>query len=130
MDCPACGTTAVAIPIPPKLRGYLPGDPPGTALCTQCLAMQPIDDPPPEPPDLQRISDAFPGDPAASIPMALVIGLLDSLALYRSEIADLLERVERAGSDPLLVLDRLAADDSIDTALDLRGRRRQLEQLV
>jgi hypothetical protein len=62
--------------------------------------------------------------------MALVVGLLANLALYRSEISDLLERVERAGTDPLLVLDRLARDPDLEPAVDLTGRRRQLEQLL
>jgi hypothetical protein len=64
------------------------------------------------------------------VPMALLVGLLSNLALYRSEISALLERVEREGTDPLLVLDRLAHDPDVQTDLDLAGRRRQLEQLL
>jgi hypothetical protein len=44
--------------------------------------------------------------------MALVVGLLSSLAVYRQEISALLEVVERAGVDPLLVVDRLAIGPS------------------
>jgi hypothetical protein len=62
--------------------------------------------------------------------MVLVVGLLSTLALYRAEISDLLAVVERAGTDPLLVLDRLDRDPDIDPATDLAGRRRQLEQLL
>jgi hypothetical protein len=98
--------------------------------------MHPDPDPEPEPnqgadaPDLTRVSDAFPDNPDAAVPLALLVGLLDSLALYREEIATLLAAVERAGTDPLLALDRLAADEGIETELDLAGRRRQLEQLL
>jgi hypothetical protein len=62
--------------------------------------------------------------------MALVVGLLESLALNRPQIEGLLERVERAGNDPMLILERLADDPDLNPAMDLRGRRRQLEQLI
>ncbi len=129
MDCPDCGAESVGFPVAEDLREYLPGSESGAALCTRCLALHPIENPPDGRPDFQRVSDAFPSDADAALPMALALGLLGTLALYRSEISDLLSRVERAGADPLLVLDRLAADGSVATDLDLAGRRRQLEQL-
>jgi len=49
---------------------------------------------------------------------------------HRAEIMALYEEVERAGVDPLLVLDRLARDPDVRTDIDLAGRRRQLEQLL
>jgi hypothetical protein len=88
-----------------------------------------VGEPPDAVPDLASISDALPRDDAAAVPLALLLGLLENLALYRAEIDDLATAVERAGVDPLLVFDRLAADPAIDAATDLRGRRRQLEQL-
>lgn len=129
MDCPACGAPTVAFAVPADLREYLPGEDPGAALCTTCLHLHPVTDPPADTPDFERVSDAFP-DGEAAIPMALLVGLLDSLAQYRSEITALLERVERAGTDPFLVVDRLADDPGIDAAADLRRRRHQLEQLL
>jgi len=139
MDCPDCGSPTVAFDAGehadalPGERGSEGGGESagaGVALCTRCLALHPVADPPADPPDFQRVSDAFPADPAAAVPLALLVGLLENLALYRAEIADLLVEVERAGTDPLLALDRLAADESIEADVDLAGRRKQLEQLL
>lgn len=130
MDCPACGARTVAFAVPPAYREYLPGEEEGAALCTRCLSLQPVADAPSDPPDLASISDVLPDDADAAVPLALLLGLLENLALYRSEISALLGEVERAGVDPLLVLDRLEADPGIDAAADLGGRRRQLEQLL
>lgn len=129
MDCPACGAPTVAFAVPADLREYLPGEDAGAALCTSCLRLHPVGDPPADPPAFSRVGDAFPEGEAA-VPMALLVGLLDSLAQYRAEITALLERVERAGTDPFLVVDRLADDPSVDAAADLRRRRHQLEQLL
>jgi len=128
MDCPNCGTATVVFDVPADLRDALPGAESAAALCPHCLALHPAE-PPTDSPRFDRVSDAFPtGEPA--VPMALVVGLLDSLALYRAEITDLLERVERAGTDPLLVIDRLATDPDVDAAVDLRRRRHQLGQFL
>lgn len=130
MDCPECGSEVTAFAVPAAYREFLPGDEPGVALCTRCLSLQPVADPPAGPPAFEDVSDAVPGDEEAAVPLAIMLGLLSNLALYREEISTLLADVERAGVDPLLVLDRLAADPEIDAAVDLRGRRRQLEQLL
>jgi len=130
MDCPACGAPTLAFPVPADRRAYLPGDEPGAAICTRCLTLHPVADPPASVPDLQEVSAAFPADDAAALPFALMLGLLENLALYREEIGELLATVEAAGTDPLLALDRLAHDEAIDAAVDLQGRRRQLEQLL
>jgi hypothetical protein len=50
--------------------------------------------------------------------------------LHREEITALLERVERAGTDPLLVVDRLADSYGETAHVDLDARRQQLEQLL
>lgn len=130
MDCSDCGGETLAFRVPAEFRPLLPGDESGAALCTHCLGLHPVPDPPAETPDFQRVSDAFPTNAEAAVPMALVVGLLENLALYRSEISELLTSVERAGADPLLVLDRLARDADLEPATDLSGRRRQLEQLL
>ena len=62
--------------------------------------------------------------------MALALGLLDSLALNRRGIEALLRRVEASGTDPLLVIDRLAAQGTVQAKADLSRRRHQLEQLL
>lgn len=130
MECPECSGETVPFPVPEEYRPLVPGEESGAALCQHCLSLHPNDNPPAKPPDFRSISTAFPGESEAAVPMALVVGLLSNLALHRSEIADLLEDIERAGTDPLLVLDRLAHDAALEPAVDLAGRRRQLEQLL
>jgi hypothetical protein len=129
MDCPDCGAQPVAFVVPEPLRELVPGTETVVALCPGCLGLQPATDPPAEP-AFERIHRTFPTDPDAAVPMALLLGLLDELAVYRSEIAALLERAERAGVDPLLVLSRLAGDPDTDPEVDLDARRHQLEQLL
>jgi len=130
MECPDCDATVLAFRVPPDQREYLPGDRPGAGICSRCLRMVPVADPPEELPDFRAIDDAFPAEADAAIPMALAVGLLSSLAINRGEIAVLLSDVERAGVDPLLVVDRLAVSDDVETPIDLEGRRKQLEQLL
>ena len=130
MDCPDCQTPMLQFPVGDEYREYVPEGAPGAALCPTCLVLEPDDNPPAEPPDFGTVGDAFPASPDAAVPMALGIGLLTSLALYRSEIAELFTAVEEAGADPMLVLDRLATTGSVDSQIDLQGRKRQLEQLL
>ncbi|MFW6458833.1 MAG: DUF6276 family protein [Halodesulfurarchaeum sp.] len=130
MECPDCGRDMLAFEVPPDQRTHLPGDDPGAAICPRCLRLVPIVDPPANAPDFRIIDDAFPAEPDAAIPMALLLGLLSSLAIYRQEISAFLEAVERTGVDPLLVIDRLSVAEGVETPLDLDGRRRQLEQLL
>lgn len=113
----------VSFAVPPDLREHLPGEEPGAAACPSCLALRPAGEPVTEP-AFERFGTAFPTGEAA-VPMALGVGLLDSLAIHREAIVALFDRVERAGTDPLLVLSRLDADPPFD----LERRRHQLEQL-
>jgi hypothetical protein len=129
MSCPSCGGETLAVPVPADLREYLPGEAAAVAVCRACLAMEPTDTVPDATPDLTVLDDAIPNSEAA-VPMVLLVGLLDSLALHRAEITALLERVERAGTDPLLVVDRLADSYGADAHVDLGRRRQQLEQLL
>jgi hypothetical protein len=117
-------------PVPDTYADYVPEDAPGAAICPTCLGLDPDQDPPAGMPPFAEIGDAFPDEEQGAVPMALAIGLLTSLALYRQEIDDLFDAVEEAGFDPMLVLDRLAASGSVDSQIDLRGRKRQLEQLL
>jgi len=129
MDCQSCGGDTVDFAVPAAFADHVPGSEAAVGLCTRCLAMQPAEEVSDEP-DFSRVSDAFPTDPDGAVAFALLVGLIGNLALYRAEITDLLEAVETSGTDPLLALDRLATDPSIETELDLAGRRRQLEQLL
>ena len=129
MNCPNCGTESVAFAVPGPLQEFVPAEETAVALCPDCLGLRPATDPPADP-AFERVHRTFPTDPGAAVPMALLLGLLDEIALYRSEIAALLEHVERTGVDPLLVLSRLARDSRTDPEVDLDARRRQLEQLL
>lgn len=130
MSCSNCGGETIAFPVAENLRQYLPDGTVGASLCRSCLTMDPVDDPPGEMPDLTALDDGFPSNPDAAVPMALLVGLLDSLALNRQEITALLERVERAGTDPLLVIDRLDDAFGDEAFVDLGARRHQLAQLL
>ena len=128
MDCPACATPTEPFAIPPDLRPYAPGEATAATLCPACLTLSRVDDEPVGEPSFAAF-DGFP-DGEAGVALALFVGLLESLALYRAELAELGERVERAGVDPLLVLERLAADPGVDATIDLERRLPQVEQLL
>mgnify|MGYP000126759682 CR=1 FL=1 len=130
MACPDCGGEELAFPVSATLREYLPDDRAAAAVCRRCLRVRPADDAPANLPDFETVSDAFPADRETAAALVVALTLLDSLALYREELDALLARVERAGVDPLLVLDRLARDPHLEPHLDLDRRRRQLEQLL
>ncbi|MFB6094573.1 MAG: DUF6276 family protein [Halanaeroarchaeum sp.] len=130
MECPNCGTETVAFAIPEAVRDALPEDRPGGALCPRCLRVTPIDDPPAEQPDWRSVASAFPTDAEAGATTATLFALVDSLALYRAEIDDVVRHAESLGVDVLLVLDRVAADDAVDPHFEIDRRRRQLEQLL
>jgi hypothetical protein len=126
--CTECGAPLLAFAVPEDLREFAPGERAYAAVCTNCLTLNEASGAGGEP-DFSRVSGAMPEGEAA-VPMALALGLLDSLALHRREIEALLERVERAGTDPLLVIDRLATQGSVQAKADLPRRRHQLEQLM
>lgn len=131
MNCPACGETALVVALPDGLREYLPGDPEIVTVCRRCLTTAPLDEGSAD--DVAAVadlSDGFPSDPETALSMALLVTLCDSLALYRAEIEALVSRIERAGVDPLLTLDRLAADPDLDLVIDVERRRPQLVQLL
>ncbi|GGN12589.1 DUF6276 family protein [Halarchaeum nitratireducens] len=130
MSCPRCDAPTVAFAIPDDLRDQLPDDRPGAALCTRCLSVTPLDDPPTASPDFARVSDAFPVNDEAAVALACLLALLDSLVLYRAEIDAVAAYAETRGTDVLRTLERLAADDGVEPFLDLDRRARQLEQLI
>jgi hypothetical protein len=132
MNCVECGDRVVGFAVPEELQEHVPEDSPVAAICANCLTLQPPDEDEPTPgdPDLQSVSEGFPADPAAAVPMALAVGLMASLALNRQQIAALVEAVEAEGVDFALSVDRLAEDPELRPAIDLVGRRRQFEQLT
>lgn len=132
MGCSACGGAVLSVPVPDDLRGYLPGDPETATVCRSCLLVEPFDDEPAE--DAIRavaeFSTALPDDPHTAFALATMVTLCDSLALYRNELESLVSRIERSGIDPVLALDRLAADPDLDLLVDAERRRDQLVQLL
>jgi hypothetical protein len=119
----------VAFAVPEEYREHLPTKRAHAALCPACLAFETVDGAPADP-RFDRISGAFPDYPDGAVPLAVAVGLLDSLALHREAIEALLGAAERAGVDPLLVLDRLHAGGDVQPHFDVDRRRHQLQQLL
>lgn len=125
MDCPTCGGPTVAYAVPEDLREFVDRD--YVASCTRCLSMQSADAG--DEPDFSRVSDEFP-EGRGGVAVALLLGLLDSLALNRRSIEGLVAAAEAEGVDPLLLLDRLRAQGNVRLHFDADRRRHQLEQLL
>ncbi|MFB6071338.1 MAG: DUF6276 family protein [Halobacterium sp.] len=130
MSCPHCGGDELSFPAPEGVREYLPDDRAGATICTNCLRVGPLDDPPADYPDFTAVSDAFPDDGETAAVLACLLALLDRLVLHREDADAVAGTAERRGVDVLLFLDRLAADDGLDPQLDVERRRGQLEQLI
>jgi hypothetical protein len=131
MDCPNCRARTVVFDVPPEYREHAPQNAERAALCPECLTLTAAEGVPSDPdPRFDRISSAFPTDEAAAVPLALGVGLLDSLALNRRALQELIPAAEAAGADPLLLLDRLHVQGGVDPDFDLDRRRHQLEQLL
>lgn len=125
MDCPNCGGPMVAYTVPDELREYVDDD--TVASCTRCLTLRPAEAG--GEPDFSHVSDEFP-DGDAGVAMALVLGMLDSLALNRGNIERLVRVAESEGVDPLLLIDRLRSQGNVRLHFDVDRRRHQLEQLL
>jgi hypothetical protein len=125
MDCPNCGTEMLTFTVPEDMRDHADSDDVG--FCPRCLTTAPSERGGDS--DFSRVSDAFPGGRGGAA-MALALGKLDSLALNRADIEGLLEAAEREGVDPMLLIDRLAAQGNVRPAFDIDRRRHQIEQLL
>ncbi|MFD1513267.1 DUF6276 family protein [Halomarina rubra] len=125
--CPHCDAPTLAFAVPDELADHAPDDSGVAAICSRCLTLHDASDAPSET-DFGRISEEFPEGEAGAA-MALAVGYLDSLALHRRDIDAALAVVEREGADPLMLLDRLSAQGSLQPAVDLQRRRHQVEQL-
>ena len=130
MDCPVCGGETLLVSAL-DLGGYLPGDPETLAVCRTCVTVSPAEaNTTDDPTAVAHLSTGLPNDPETALAMALLVTLCESLALNRSEIEELVSRIERAGTDPLSTLDYLANDPALDLVLDVERRRPQLVQLL
>ncbi|MDG5760686.1 DUF6276 family protein [Natronococcus sp. A-GB1] len=137
MTCSACGSDAtIVLSLSAEYRDHAPANAAVVSVCTRCLTVDPVESEADstaesdDKPDFARISDALPPRPEQAIPLVLAIDLSSSLATNRAAIESLFEDVERAGTDPLLAIDRLVADPTLEPAVDLERRRHQLEQLL
>lgn len=127
MDCPACGAPAVAFAVPPAARDAAPGA--VAAICTRCLHLAAADAPD-DPPDFSPIVESFPAGEAGAT-LAVALGLVvDSLVLHKATIGELFEIAADRGTDPWLLLERLAASPTVRPDADLGRARRQLAQLL
>lgn len=127
MECTACSGSLAAFRVPEPVRNHAPGE--TAAVCTRCLALQETEDAP-ETSDLSAVIDGFPeGEVGAT--MALCVGLIvDSVTLNRVAIGECMRHVSENGTDPWLVLERLAASGAVQPDADLGRARRQLRQLL
>lgn len=132
MDCSECGGSVLLIvSLPTELREYLPGDPETVTVCRRCLTVAPIEaEPVDDSRDVAALSPAVPDESEVALATALLVTLCESLALNRTEIEELVTRIERAGVDPLSTLDYLANDSELDLVLDVERRRPQLVQFL
>lgn len=134
MSCPACGGDRVAFAVPASLQPYTPDpDESSTAtLCTTCLRVEAVDvDDTDDGPVVVEWEPLPTGE--AGVATALLLGLLDSLALRRADVTALVDHVEAAGGDVLLTLDRLVAlsrTGEVDPHVDLERRTAQLQSLL
>ncbi|MCT9094610.1 DUF6276 family protein [Haloarchaeobius sp. HME9146] len=129
MQCSECRSESVPFQVPDAVASYAPGGSEAVAICTSCLHLQPVESAPASA-DFSQVSEAFPADEVAAVEMALIVGLLSSLALNRGKIEELLERVEGQGVDPMLVLEELETDSHLQPSVAIGRRRQQLEQLL
>ncbi|SER25649.1 DUF6276 family protein [Natrinema salaciae] len=133
MACSECGSSPISFSVPEEYRSDAPAEAAVVSLCPHCLTVEPVTDEQHRAdtaPDFSRVGDGFPTRPERAVPLALALGLCSSLATNRTAIELLLREVERTGADPLLILERLGTDPSVDPVIDLERRRHQLEQLL
>lgn len=127
-QCPRCDGSRFTVDVPADLTTYT--DAPALDCCPRCLSVDPGDPAAVEPePPFERVVRRFPTG-SEGIALFLLLDRLDSLALNRSEIEALVDRLEPNGVDLFLVLDRLVADPDTEPHCDLARRRDQLEALL
>lgn len=126
MDCRVCeDSQLVLFTVPDEFRTHAPADSAG--ICTECLRVTAAKDAvTTAEPDFELVSPSFPGG-EAGIAFALALGKLDSLALNRAAIEELLIAAERRGVDIFSTLGRLNAPEA---AFGLDRRKQQLSQIL
>ncbi|WP_410765838.1 DUF6276 family protein [Haloferax sp. DFSO60] len=127
MSCPMCGGDTAVFAVPEELSAHAPDDTDRVALCGDCLRVHASDAPVTT--DSNRpLAEIVPATDGGAA-LALVIGMLDSLALNRAAIVSCLEYAEAEGVDVHLALARL--DDSVPAAhFDIERRTTQLDSFL
>lgn len=130
MKCSNCGAELISFIIPEELHEYAPNNRSYSAVCQHCLQIESIQNRPKKTPIFNIISDEIPKNPEVAILIVLLVNLLSSIALNKDKILALIEQIEQKGVDPILILNRLAADPQINPKIDLNRRRSQLLQII
>lgn len=134
MVCSRCESPVVRFAVPESYREYAPSEASTTTICTRCLRVRPPSESDEttrsERTDVTAVSEAFPIRPKPAAGIALALGLCASLAQNRNRLEALLADLEQAGTDPLLTLERLCRDPTLEPEIDLERRVHQLEQLL
>ncbi len=127
-QCPRCENSRFTVDMPADLTAYT--DASALDCCPRCLSSESGDPTAvdPEPP-FGTVVRRFPTG-TEGVALFLLLDRLDSLALNRSEIEELVGFLESNGVDLFLTLDRLLADPDIEPYYDLARRRDQLEALL
>lgn len=128
--CSHCNADAVAFEVPEALRTHAPVSTPYASICRVCLTVDPLEEAPAASESIASISDAFPDDPEGAAGVAVLVGQLESLALYRRDIEAVIDHLETSGVDAMLALTRLADDPGLRPAVDIDRRVHQLGQLL
>lgn len=130
-QCPECGGSVTIRSIPAGCRGILGDDPATAAVCKTCLTVTPSPGVPVELGwDPGDVSDALPSNADAFVAVALLVNLLESIALNREDILTVVDYLETHGVDALLAIDRLSIDSSLSPQVDLDRRYHQLAQII
>ncbi|SFL25451.1 hypothetical protein SAMN04487950_3066 [Halogranum rubrum] len=127
MHCTHCDVETVTFAVPPALRAHAPDESDAASICPQCLRVVSATEGPVDS-SFDALGPSFPHG-EAGVAMALLVGLLDSIALNRRAIEDVAAHAERHGADVFLTLDRLAATTA-DPSLDLNRRLVQLHSVL
>lgn len=128
--CSNCNADAVAFAVPGAIREHAPKGTEYASICRVCLTVEPLDEAPAETESLAAVSQSLPEDRDVAATVAVLVGLLESIALNRPAIEAVIDHLEAEGVDPLLVVSRLAADETLTPAIDLDRRLHQVEQLL
>lgn len=130
MQCSECRGDVTAFTVPEDLREFAPGA--AATICTQCLAVSaasPENAQAAEEVRFEEIVESFPNG-VSGVRMALLVGLLSSLALNRSKIETLVEDLAEEGVDAMLVLEDLEHEGALQPSVAIGRRRHQLAQLM